>query len=134
SDGQTFPYLYWSGLGKGHYPVIRTGTVVTGAKALETLKTQLKQLGLTAQEQADFLEFWAPRLPNTPYVRLTWLGNREMDELAPMTITPKPDTIIRLFLDFEGLQQPTPLKPQMLTAIPRKGFTAVEWGGLLRHQ
>jgi hypothetical protein len=55
-----------------------------------------------------------------------------MDELAPMTITPKPDVTIRLFLDFEGLQQPIALKPQKLSATPRHGFTAVEWGGLLR--
>jgi hypothetical protein len=51
----------------------------------------------------------------------------------PLTITPTPDTQIRLFLDFEGLTTPIPLAPQMLSAPPRSGFTVVEWGGLLRN-
>lgn len=130
-DGTTYPYLYWSGIGKGYYPAITTGTVVAQADVQSTLRQQLVQLGLTAQEQADFLEFWSPRMPKTPYVRLTWLGNRAMDQLAPMQISPKPDTVIRLFLDFVGLQEPITIPAQKLTAIPRKGFTVVEWGGLL---
>jgi hypothetical protein len=131
-DGQTFPYLYWSGQGKGVYPTITTGVVVPRDQVQTVLRQQLSQLGFTEQEAADFLDFWAQRMPTTPYTRLTWLGNKEMDALAPMSITPKPDVVIRRFLDFEGLQQPVSLTPQQLTAIPRHGFTAMEWGGLLR--
>ena len=71
-------------------------------------------------------------MPSTPYVRLTWFGTQQLNALAPLYVTPKPDTMIRIFLDFEGLKNPTQIKPQTLSAIPRKGFTLVEWGGLLR--
>ena len=56
-----------------------------------------------------------------------------MDVLAPLIVSPKPDTSIRVFLDFEGLEKPIALPEQKLSAIPRTGFTVIEWGGLLKH-
>ena len=98
----------------------------------QSLNDHLARLGLNEKESAEFLEFWLSKMPNTPYVRLTWFGTRQMNELAPLTITPKPDTMIRVFLDFEGLEQESVIEPQRLSSIPRKGFTLVEWGGILR--
>jgi len=56
-----------------------------------------------------------------------------MDALAPLHITPEPDTVLRIFLDFEGFDKPIQLKPQKLSAPKRNGYTVVEWGGLLRR-
>ncbi len=55
-----------------------------------------------------------------------------MDELAPLTITPKPDTIIRLLMDFKPLQKPISVEGYNIKTPERKGFTVVEWGGVLR--
>lgn len=130
-NGKSYDSLYWEGLGKGKYPVITEGTVVPQADVVKTIRQQLGQQGLNEKETADFLEFWTPRLPKTPYVRLTWFGTKQLDELAPLTVSPKPATVIRTFLDFEGLERPMAIKPQHLSAMPRHGFTLVEWGGLL---
>jgi len=131
-SGQSYPYLFWEGFGHGAYPNINgIGTLVTQSEMLPTLKAQMTQLGLTVSEQADFLEFWQDRLPTTPYIRLTWLTTREMEGVAKLTIEPKPDTLIRVFLDFAGLEQPVVLRPQKLTTSDRRGFVAVEWGGSL---
>ncbi len=130
--GQSYPYLFWEGFGHGTYPdTSNIGAVVSQANLIPALKSQMTQLGLTTAEQADFLEFWAERLPTTPYVRLTWLTTPEMEQVAKLTIDPKPDTLIRVFLDFEGLQAPRVLRPQRLSAPERRGFVAVEWGGSL---
>lgn len=131
SSGKTYPYLFWEGRGSGLYPSIKTGTVVPTPDAVATIKGQLAKVGLNQKEIADFIEFWGPKMPQSSYVRLTWLLNKEMDELAPIKIAPKPDTIIRVFLDFEGLNQKEDIASQVLPSIPRRGFTAVEWGGLL---
>lgn len=131
--GKLYPYLFWEGTGHGAYPSVTMGVIVPTVEAEVTLRTQLSQLGLRGREVTDFLEFWLPRMPHTPYVRLSWLGTRDMDELAPLTITPKPDTAIRVFLDFAGVEAPHPFAPQTLTSRPRTGFTVVEWGGLLRN-
>lgn len=130
-DGKNYPYLFWEGQGQ-NYPAVSEGTVVASQDIEATLKLQMTQLGLNAKEQADFLEFWLPKMPATPYVRLTWFGTSLMNKLAPLTVNPAPDTIIRVFLDFEGLNKSINIKPQKLTAPERQGFTLVEWGGLLR--
>ncbi|MFZ2152698.1 MAG: hypothetical protein WAV41_01410 [Microgenomates group bacterium] len=131
--GQSYPNLFWEGTGLGIYPdKSKYGFVVTQAKLITTLHSQLKQLGLNATESADFMEFWTDKLPATPYVRLTWLNTADMNQLAPLQVSPLPQTSIRLFLDFEGLDKPISLIPQKLSAPKRDGFTLVEWGGLLR--
>lgn len=131
-NGKIYNSLFWEGLGNGIYPEVKSGFVVANSNIESTLIDHLTKLGLNEKEKNDFLEFWLPKMPKTPYVRLTWFGTRQMDILAPLKVTPKPDTSIRIFLDYEGLANVINIKPQKLTAIPRKGFTLVEWGGLLR--
>lgn len=130
-DGKTYPYLFWEGQGHGLYPKITEGFVVKHSEIEQTLWSHLSQLGLNQQESKDFMEFWLPKMPNTPYVRLTWFGTEQMNKLAPLSLSVKPDTSIRVFLDFQGLDKPINLKPQKLTHKPRSGFTMIEWGGLL---
>ncbi|MFA6963567.1 MAG: hypothetical protein WC227_02535 [Patescibacteria group bacterium] len=127
-----YPNLFWEGIGKGEYPQISSGFVVKKADIANTLKAHLAKLGLNSQESADFMEYWLPKMPATPYTRLSWFGTSQMDRLAPLTVSPKPDSVIRIFLDFEGLNAPISLPEQKLKSIERKGFTVVEWGGLLR--
>lgn len=128
---KTYDSLFWEGQGNGNYPIIDRGFVVAQKDLLTTIDSQLKQLGLNDKEASDFKEFWIQKLPTTPYVRLTWLGTNEMNILAPLKVYPKPDTMIRIFLDFEGLNEKVDIPAQKLTSIERKGFTLVEWGGLL---
>lgn len=132
ADSKLYSSLFWEGTGNGTYPLIESGFVVAQEKLEATLWSHLSKLGLDDREAKDFMEFWLPRMPSTPYVRLTWLGTRQMNELAPLTITPKPDTTVRIFLDFEGLEKQITLHPQALSAPVRNGFTVVEWGGLLQ--
>jgi len=131
-QGTVYPNLFWEGLGHGNYPDLsKTGFVVSQENLVSTIKSHLKTLGLNSRETVDFMDFWADKLPKTPYVRLSWITTSGMNQLAPLSVSPQPDTVIRVFLDFEGLQKPVSLTPQRLTSIPRSGFTLVEWGGLL---
>jgi hypothetical protein len=131
-QNQTYPYLFWEGLGNGIYPNYQDrGTLVAQKDLISTLYKQLSQLGLNQEESADFMEFWQSKLPTTPYVRLTWLNTSDMDKLAPLTVSPKPNTKIRIFLEFAGLDKPINLIPQTLSSPQRTGFTLIEWGGLL---
>ena len=132
---KSYPNLFWEGKGHGLYPdKSNSGFLVTQDNLIYTLKSQLKAQGLNSQESADFMDFWTDLLPKDPYVRLTWLNTSEMNILAPLSVSPKPDTTIRLFLEFEGYSAPVNLIPQTLKSIPRRGFTLVEWGGLLIRQ
>jgi hypothetical protein len=131
-QGRSYTNLFWEGKGHGPYPSISSqGFVVSQNDLILTIKNHLKLLGLNSQESSDFLEFWQPRLPSSPFVRLTWLGTDDMNRLAPLQVTPRPDTVIRIFLDFAPLDKFENLTPQKLSAPKRNGFTLIEWGGLL---
>lgn len=135
-EGKNYESLFWEGTGYGEYPGITTGTIVKKADVVQTMKRQLAEQGLNAKEITDFVTFWQDKIPSKPYVRLTWLNTAQMDTLAPLYITPKPDTVIRVFLDMEGFDEPVQLPAQKLTSTFRHGFTVVEWGGLtaeIRH-
>lgn len=131
SSGKTYPYLFWEGRG-GIYETPKRGFVVSQAEVESFLDDSLAQLGLNAQETADFKEFWLPRMQSAPYYFIAFLGNVAMDELAPLTVEPKPDTVIRVLMDFTPLEQPIEVQGYELRSPARKGFTVVEWGGVLR--
>ena len=50
-------------------------------------------------------------------------------ENAKLTVTPTPDTVIRVFMAWRPLTEPVAIEPQEWTAPERIGFTLVEWGG-----
>lgn len=130
--GRAYDSLFWEGKGHGAYPdTSLLGTVVSQSKLLGTVHQQLATQGLNAKETSDFMAFWTGKLPKTPYVKLTWLTTAQMNELAPLYISPKPTTVIRVFLDAKGLSEPITVLPQALNTSARQGFTVVEWGGLM---
>lgn len=132
TDNGSRTSLFWEGRGWGAYPAITSGTVVESSKVSETITSQLATMGLNAKEIAGFEDFWLAKMPTTPYTRLTWLTTEQMNTLAPLAVSPKPDTMIRVFLDFQGLDSKVAIVPQVLPKYQRNGFTLVEWGGLLR--
>lgn len=133
-NSQTYDSLFWEGPGYGEYPVLTSGVIVKQSEALSTIKQHLAKQGLNKKESQDFVEYWQDKIPNKPYIRLTWLTNNQLDTLAPLVITPKPDTVHRVFLDMAGVDKPFVLKPQKLEKVTRKGFTVIEWGGLAQNK
>ncbi len=133
-NGSTYSSLFWEGIGYGQYPDITVGTIVKRQDAVRTIRQQLAQQGLIATEINDFMSYWEAKIPNDPYIRLTWLDTAQMNQLAPLSVSPKPDTIIRVFLDMSGLNKIVKIPKQDLKSIPRVGFTLVEWGGLITQK
>lgn len=130
-QGRQYDSLFWEGTGYGPYPAITSGVIVARSEAVNVIEKQLRQQGLHQQEIDDFMAYWADKIPHRPYVRLTWLTQQQIDTLAPLYLSERPDTTIRVFLDMAGLDVPIFLAPQTLTAPDRRGFTVVEWGGLV---
>lgn len=132
-NGKKYDSLFWEGPGIGQYPGIVSGTIVKRADAVSMIRTQLAQQGLNTKESNDFIEYWQDRIPNKPYIRLTWFNTAQLNELAPLWISPRPDTMLRVFLDMSGYDTKISIPKQKLSSTPRQGFTVVEWGGLA-HQ
>ena len=50
----------------------------------------------------------------------------KQDENMPLNITPKPDTIIRVMMDWKAIDEPIDISQQHLTTPERSWFTVVE--------
>ncbi|KKQ28083.1 MAG: hypothetical protein US42_C0002G0038 [Candidatus Magasanikbacteria bacterium GW2011_GWC2_37_14] len=125
-----YPYLFWEGKAND-FVTPDYGYVIKREQVAMKMKEILGKLGLNTKETADFLEFWQPKLEVKPYVFVTFVPQREFDKMAPLTISPKPDKVIRVFMDYEPLEKFINVpEPQFSTPI-RTGFTVVEWGGRL---
>ncbi len=131
-NGQPYTSLFWDGYGNGVYPEIKQGFVVPTSRVLEVMSDHLRYIGFNTFEISEFVAFWSDHLPQEPYTRFSWLQTREMESLARLTITPKPDTLIRAFVDYEGVDEMSEIEPQKLIKRERNGYVVTEWGGLLR--
>jgi hypothetical protein len=129
-DGKEYPYLYWEGASNPPRIDSRKGAVIKTAEIKSFLTDALRQQGLVKHEYEEFVDYWAPRLTtSSPYVYVYFIPKVVYDRLIPMTITPKPDTSIRVYMVWKALEKPVSVIPQSFWAPERKGFTVVEWGG-----
>lgn len=130
ADGQTYPYLFWEGHKKNGLNVDQ-GFVVGKDELADFLPAALDKMGLNATETADFIEFWYPIMTSNSedYFFISFAGTADFNKVAPLDITPDPDTLIRVFMYYNPISKPFAVQEQNLHSIPRNGFTVVEWGG-----
>ncbi len=123
--------LFWDGEIKfpsEHYNY-KDGFIVTKEKLTTFLIEKLEYIGLNTNETNDFIQFWSPILEKNETNFIHFWVNKEYDVFSKNTITPKPDTSIRVFMEFYNLEKPFIINEQKLIKNERKGFTLVEWGG-----
>ena len=125
--GQTYRYLYWEGTDNVQYD-FSEGFCVPGSETAAFLEDALAQLGLTRAEANEFIIYWLPQMEQNAYNLISFQSDAYTDA-AKLTITPQPDTLLRVFMAWKPLTRAVEIVPQTLTAPERTGFTAVEWGG-----
>ena len=120
--------LFWEGI--NHPSMIHdTGFVIKGEKTITFLEEKLKILGLTDKEANEFIIYWLPKLEMNSYNYIYFETIEEIEKYMPLSITPSPDTLIRIQMDYKPLKKPIKVKEQELKSKNREGFTVVEWGG-----
>lgn len=127
AKGQTYNYLYWEGETNARWDMSR-GFCVKGEDTAEFLEEALATLGLTRREANEFIVYWLPRMQENPYNIISFQTDR-YTEAAKLVIDPAPDTLIRVFMTWQGSESYVEMEKQELTAPERTGFTVVEWGG-----
>lgn len=130
ADSKSYPYLFWEGFA-ANFRTPTEGFVVAKADVKKLFEEKLAILGMNAKETADFEEYWLPKLSEKPYYFITFIPQVEFEKYAPLTVSPKPDSVIRVFFDYKGLDKKTSVVEQKLTRVTRSGFAVVEWGGRL---
>ncbi|MDZ4064548.1 MAG: hypothetical protein U1E22_07770, partial [Coriobacteriia bacterium] len=120
-------YLFWEA--EGSLPVPDDGFVVASGDVDAFLGRKLAFLGLSDTEAAAFIEYWSLRMKEHPYCFVRFAGP-EYERAVRLSVSPEPDTVIRVFMVFRPLESPVSVCEQVLQAAPaREGFVVVEWGG-----
>ena len=125
--GQTYNYLYWEGEVANGFDFSK-GFCVAGSDTAAFLEDALDRLGLTRREANEFLVYWLPRMQDNPY-NLIAFQQEAYTESAKLTVSPRPDSVLRVFMAWKPLARPVDIPAQTLPGFERRGFTLVEWGG-----
>ena len=122
--------LYWEGISNREKKKLEEGFVVPAEETIPFLEKKLSILGLTDREANEFIVYWLPRLGESKYNFIRFQTRAEQDEYMPLSVDPKPDTMIRVMMEYRGLNKEISVSEQKLEPTPiREGFTLVEWGG-----
>lgn len=128
-----YNHLYWEGNVAGNMVPV-SDEVVEENSIHAYLEKSLKTLGLNSREIKDFENYWEPRLKTADYLQIVFYDANELNKNIPLTVSPKPETTIRVLMDYapasSELKSKKPLKNYKTPE--RNGFTLVEWGGILK--
>ncbi len=135
-DGNIYDYktkrnyyaLYWEGIDNSVIDMSE-GFVVKGNETTSFLEEKLSYLGLNDREINEFIVYWLNKMENNNYNYIRFRTLEEINEYMPLEISEKPDTLIRVIMDFKPLTKKVSVKEQKLEKVERSGFTIVEWGG-----
>ncbi|MPM80866.1 hypothetical protein SDC9_127917 [bioreactor metagenome] len=83
---------------------------------------------MTARELNEFIVYWLPLMKDNKYNLITF-QTAAYEENARLYITPKPDSVLRVFMAYKALDDYIEVPEQRLSTFKRNGFAAVEWGG-----
>lgn len=127
ADGREYAYLFWDGFIDTEYDMSQ-GFVVEGEDTAAFLQDILARMGLTESEANDFIVYWLPRMQKNPYNLITF-QSEAYTNTARLEISPKPDSVLRIFMVFQALEAPIEIEAPEIMPFERNGFTVIEWGG-----
>lgn len=128
---RNYSSLFWDAdvqLPEEHYQY-KDGFVISKENLTAFFIEKLEHIGLNNQETNEFIQFWLPILEQNEYNFIHFRINDACNEIAKLNVNPKPETSIRVYMEYYGLEEFTTINEQILTKTERKGFTLVEWGG-----
>ena len=128
ASGKQYYALYWEGKDTSPYD-FSTGFYVTKDTAAHVLEKQLTKIGLNSRERNEFMIYWLPVLRDIGQSVIHFRLTDELQSQNKLTISPAPDSLLRVAMDIKPVRRPVVLPAQKLDSFERKGFAVVEWGG-----
>ena len=131
ADNKEYSYIFWEGTptNKINWDLSK-GFVVKGSEVREFLQKTLSKMGLTPKEYNEFIVFWYPLMKDNPYNLIHFSGEQYLRS-APLKITPKPNSMLRVFMVYKPLAEKIEIIEQEISTFERTGFSVIEWGGTI---
>ena len=99
---------------------------------LETFFRQnLSEYGFVENEINDFINYWIPRLDDSPYYNIYPQYTDKVDELVTLNISKEPQSLLRMFYVIKASDKKFYLPVPDIPDFDREGFTVTEWGVIL---
>jgi hypothetical protein len=127
ADGREYSYLYWDGEGPVFWD-FSSGFVVKGSDTVAFFQEKLEFLGMIPREYNEFIVYWLPLMQNNAYNLITF-QTTAYEQSAVLHVSPKPDSILRVFMAYIPLDEFVNIPEQRLEPFARTGFAVIEWGG-----
>lgn len=110
---------------------LNEGFIVSKANLVTFFEEKLAKMGLNSKEINDYITYWVPQMVSNENNYVHFMFDKEYSQYSNLEITPKPDTIFRVFMVWYKLGGVISIKlnEQKIESFTRKGFTVVEWGG-----
>jgi hypothetical protein len=126
-----FPYLFWEADRRTPMTIDASKAHCVSKNDAEMfLENAAKAYCLNDKERTDFVTFWLPAMERNAFNMVQFLSDAEYNQYAEMTVTPKPDNVIRMFMVFQGMKSAVKTGTTAFASMSRgTGFTVVEWGG-----
>jgi len=100
--------------------------VVAWEDIIPFLEEKLAILWLNEREAEEFIVYRLPQMENNKYNLIRFETIEEQNQNMPLNITPVPDTVIRVMMDWKAIDEPIDIPEQQLFTSERTGFTVVE--------
>ena len=127
ADWLEYSYLFREGIGSERFS-LEEWFVVKREDTVKFLQEKLAYLGLTPREYNEFIVYRRPLMMKNEWNLISFL-EEEYTSQAPLFVTPKPDSMQRVFMVFKGLEEEIAVKEQVLKPFERSGFSVIERGG-----
>ncbi|MBQ0011444.1 MAG: hypothetical protein KBT07_01915 [Clostridiales bacterium] len=129
ATGRSLYSLYYECENEVKFKKEKDGFIVKGEDAAAFLEEKLAILGLSDREAEEFIVYWLPILEANPYNYIRFATLDEINRNMPLQFSQEPDSLIRVLMVYEGLEEPIEVEEQILETPERNGFVVVEWGG-----
>lgn len=128
-NGRYYYALYWESKGK-KLNNFEEGFYVEKNDAIDFLEEKLSILGLNERESNEFIMYWLPVLEQNEKSLVYFETTESLEKKNKLIINPKPDSLLRINIHIKKVNKKVSIKEQELPRFERKGFAAVEWGGI----
>lgn len=130
-NGENYPYLFWESEQTYIFQSVNNGYRVKKEDVLSFLEKRCDELGLTANQKADFITFWGPQMLEYDELFVQFHLNEACDQFATLDIAPKPDHTNRVYIAIAPWSNVFNefINEVSLPEFSANGFTLTEWGG-----